>query len=729
MIRALLAVWLLFAVCFFVPTQAFADAAADAWREGEILVQFHEETSPVAMSAAHASAMGQVRREMRHRTQLVALPPHIPVETALTLYRANPRVKHAEPNYIVHRAVTPNDPHLSRQWYLLNEGQRFMGPQRGTAGADIGAPEAWTLHTGSDRVIVAVLDSGVDYLHPDLQGNLLPGWNFVANNDDPMDDDSSHGTHVSGIIGAVGNNGVGVSGVAWAVRILPLKTLGANGNGTLAHAIAAIDHAVAAGARVINASYGRSGSPSTLERQAIERAHNAGVLFVAAAGNAGSNNDTTPFYPASYSVSNIVAVAATDANDRLASFSNYGATSVHLAAPGHLIYNTVRGGGYDYMSGTSMAAPVVSGAAALLMSYSPDLAMSQIRQLLLTSSLSYPALDGKVVHGRLDAGEALALAPSPFPGAPTGVAISSRGADHLELVWETSGGAAPDSFEVQRRAGASGYTPLVTLAAASRSYRDEGASDREGSLYFYRVRAVSAAGASAWSNEAGVSVPPLAPENLQAGIDQEGVLLEWEDHSEVESRYEVERAPDGGSFQKIAELPASSVEHFDATAQKGASYIYRVRAFSDLTGPSDYSEPVAVVLPAPSAGAIDDGDAPGGNGNGSPAPVVGGGGGGGGGGCFIATAAFGSELHPRVATLRQFRDEVLLSSWWGRAFNDLYQRLSPPLARRIEQSETLRSAVRAALTPVFWAVESWMEVREEARISRERPDSLAAAGG
>jgi hypothetical protein len=634
----LLTALLLGLALIIIPPVCAAEAGRASYREGELLVQFRPGVPEGARDRLHQRLKGKTLRRMQGNVQHIALPPQLGVEEAVALYRADPLVRHAEPNYLVRRAILPDDSDFPQQWYLYNTGQRFANNQRGTEGVDIGAPEAWELHTGSGDIIVAVLDSGVDYLHPDLAANIwnnpgevadgrdsdgngkiddLRGWNFVNNNNNIEDNDqASHGTHASGIIGAIGNNALGVSGINWRVQLMPLKFLDADGSGFVAHAIAAIDYAVAHGARVINASYGYPAdctvvpSPSVLERQAIERALQAGVLVVAAAGNSGCNNDLTPFYPASHPVANIIAVAASDPRDSLATFSSYGPTSVHLAAPGVLILSTLRQEAYGYLSGTSMAAPMVSGAAALLFSYRPELSVSAARQYLLESSLRLTEHVDKIAYGRLDA------------------------------------------------------TILL---------------DMEETI-------------------------PLAPQALQADVDQGGVLLAWEDHSLVEAGYELERRDGNLSFQHLALLPADSIDYFDDGVQQGNTYTYRLRARSELARHSIWSEEVSLTLAAPSVSTVQSAS-------------------GGGGPCFIATAAYGSPLHPKVELLRQFRTEVLLPSWWGRWINDAYLRLSPPLARALEDSELLRQSVRALLRPLIAAVQWWLSPSTSSTVADPLPNS------
>ena len=333
----------------------------------------------------------------------------------ITLFGMSQGVRYAQPNYIISvDATTPNDPDFGRLWGMDNTGQTG-----GTVDADIDAPEAWDIGTGGGTVVVGVIDTGIDYTHPDLAANMwtnpgeiagnsidddgngyvddIYGWDFINNDADPMDD-NSHGTHVAGTIGAVGNNGVGVAGVAWNVQLAALKFLGASGSGPTSGALDAVNYAVAMGFNLTNNSWGGGGF-SWAMRAAISAAGAAGQVFVAAAGNDTLNNDTNPHYPSSHDLDNVIAVASTDHNDNLSSFSNYGAVSVDLAAPGSLIWSTVPGGGYGYKNGTSMASPAVAGAAALLLSLDGTLSPAGVKSALLMGVDVLPSLAGKVLTG------------------------------------------------------------------------------------------------------------------------------------------------------------------------------------------------------------------------------------------------------------------------------------------------------------------------------------------
>lgn len=377
----------------------------------------------------------------------------VPMSQLLADIRANAAVQYAEPNYIYKvlgvpedsnpvpsdpgelppiaiEGVIPNDPGFTLTWGLLNVGQKDSKGQTGTPGSDIGATKAWTAGTGSRSFVVAVIDTGVDYNHEDLKENIfvntaevagngvdddangfvddVHGWNFEGKNNDPMDD-NRHGTHCSGTIGALGNNNVGVAGVNWAVRILPVKFLSAGGSGSLADAVEGIKYATLMKVNVMSNSWGGGGFSQTMF-DAIKEARDKGILFVAAAGNDGNNNDQSPSYPASYQSENVISVAATDNRDRLASWSNFGKASVHLGAPGVNVYSTVPmdKGGYATFSGTSMACPHVAGAAALLWSLNPGLGYGQIKDRLLQTVDPVQGLRRKTASGgRLDVNNAI----------------------------------------------------------------------------------------------------------------------------------------------------------------------------------------------------------------------------------------------------------------------------------------------------------------------------------
>jgi len=299
----------------------------------------------------------------------------------------------------------PNDTYFSEQWALFNEAQKDTTGYTGINEADIWAPYAWNQSYDSSPTLVAILDTGVDMEHPDLAANMARDsagevirYNAISS-DNNVQDKNGHGTHCAGIVGARGNNQIGIAGVAWRSRMIPVQFMDESGSGALSAAIRGIRFAVDSGARVINASWG-SYSYSESLAEMLEWAQSKGVLVVVAAGNSGTDNDTRPSYPADYPFDNIISVGATDNRDRLASFSNYGATKVDIAAPGVGILSTVPNEKYAGKSGTSMAAPYVAGAIALVWSKNPSWSYQKIRQYLFDTSDSLPALKDKIAGGR-----------------------------------------------------------------------------------------------------------------------------------------------------------------------------------------------------------------------------------------------------------------------------------------------------------------------------------------
>lgn len=318
-----------------------------------------------------------------------------------------------EPNFTYKASIAADDTRYGDMWGL-----------NGTYGID--APNAWELTTGSSNVIVAVVDTGVDYTHPDLARNVwtnpyevagngidddgngyvddIHGINTVTSSGDPMDD-NGHGTHVSGTIAAVSNNSLGVAGIGWQTKVMGLKFLSASGSGSLSDAIAAINYMILMKQRGVNIrvssnSWGGSDYSASLEA-VIRQATEAGILFAVAAGNESNDNDAYPSYPASYTFNELLSVAAIDINGQLASFSNYGFTSVHVAAPGVDILSTTPGSNYSFYSGTSMATPHVSGVAALIAASEPNLTPAQLANRIMESGVPNPVLEGKVYSGRI----------------------------------------------------------------------------------------------------------------------------------------------------------------------------------------------------------------------------------------------------------------------------------------------------------------------------------------
>lgn len=340
----------------------------------------------------------------------ITLPEKANIKALINRFKNDPDVVNAEPDYAVSLNAIPGDPMFPELWGLHNTGQN-----EGKVDADIDAPEAWDISQGSDQVVIAVIDSGVAYYHEDLADNMwvntgeipdngtdddgngyiddVHGYDSIGRPDLPDIDFLGHGTHVAGTIAAVGNNGIGISGVSWNSKIMNVRFLSGRGVGYTSDAIACIHYAILMGADIINASWGGIRYSQALY-DAISAANDANILFVASSGNRINDNDQAPHYPSSYELPNIVSVSATNRDDKLAYFSNWGMESVHVTAPGRHILSTVPEGycrlcdfsGYRQLSGTSMSAPHISGAAALLLSLNPDATVSEIKEALIRAT-------------------------------------------------------------------------------------------------------------------------------------------------------------------------------------------------------------------------------------------------------------------------------------------------------------------------------------------------------
>ncbi len=416
---------------------AFISLSAQATSLGAKPGEYVVRLKPVQMQmqALQRVLGAEVKRVLSHDLNIVLVGKSTveTPESVINTLAHNPYVMYAEPNYKYRvsggSSVTPNDPELGRLWGLINTGQKAVGgdgPIDGTPGIDIDAARAWKVETGSKDVVVAVIDTGVNYNERDLKDNIfinqaeangkpavdddangfiddIHGWDFSnkadgtpKNNNDPMDV-YGHGTHVSSTIGASANDGYGITGVAWNVRILPVRFLGDDGGGELAGAISAIDYATKMKANIMSNSWG-GGNFSQILMDAIANAQKAGILFVVAAGNDSNDNDATPVYPASYQLDNILSVAAIDPNGFVASFSNYGKSSVHIAAPGvGIVSHTMKG--LESWDGTSMATPHVSGVAALLLSQDMNQSYATIKSRILNAARPFAALRGRVSSG------------------------------------------------------------------------------------------------------------------------------------------------------------------------------------------------------------------------------------------------------------------------------------------------------------------------------------------
>ena len=411
-------------VVLTIPSSGSAQTATPDYVPNELIVRFTpgDTGSKLSTLLEKLGAAQQTQFETLDDLFVLRLPPGFDVLSATDQARELDGVAYAEPNFVVRTQVLPNDPSFNDPdlWGLRNTGQAG-----GTAGADIDGPAAWDITVGSNDVVVVVIDTGIDYAHPDLAANMFRntadcnsngldddgngyaddchGIDTANDDSDPLDD-NNHGTHTAGTIGAVGNNGVGVVGVNWNVKLMACKFLSSSGSGSTADAVTCLDYVALMKDRGFNIvatsnSWGGGGFSQALA-DAIEAQRQRGILFVAAAGDDTNNNDASPHYPASYDLPNVISVAATTRTDAQSSFSNFGRRTVHVGAPGSSILSTTRNSGYSVFNGTSMATPHVAGVAALLKAHDPGRDWRAIRSLIFAGGESTGAMAGTTITGK-----------------------------------------------------------------------------------------------------------------------------------------------------------------------------------------------------------------------------------------------------------------------------------------------------------------------------------------
>ncbi len=388
------------------------DSNSSQYKSDELFVKFKSDAPKQTSKNAHLKVGSTVLKEYDEikGLQLVKIPENISLSDALSKYRQNKNVIYAEPNYVYKKDTIPDDKDYNKLWGLEK----------------IKAPAAWDITTGSKDTVIAIIDSGINTLHPDLIDNIwintgeiagngidddkngyiddTNGWNFLDNSSN-VTDKNGHGTHVAGIIAATGNNSLGVTGIMWNAQIMVLKFLDEDGLGYIEDAVSAVIYASKMGASIISNSWGGNAYSQAL-KDAIDASP---ALVVCASGNEfiGLDNDVYRVYPASFTSNNIISVASSDLNDHIAIFSNFGENSVDVAAPGNNIYSTLSES-YGYLSGTSMATPYVSGLAGLIKSFRPELNNLQIKNTILNNVDFISSLTGKVLtSGRINAYNAL----------------------------------------------------------------------------------------------------------------------------------------------------------------------------------------------------------------------------------------------------------------------------------------------------------------------------------
>ena len=485
MIRRLLGTLALSFVTGVIP--AALAAAPVRFVPGELIVRYRPGITELRRAAVRTRLGARIGHTFPIiQAEHLRLPEGLDVGAAIVQLNADPSVVYAEPNYEWSILEVPDDPLFPQQWALQNTGQTG-----GTAGADIRTVTAWDHFTGDPDLRIGVIDTGIDWRHPDLAANVwtnpdeVPG-NFIdddhngyvddvhgydcVNDDGDPSDDNGHGTHVAGTIAAVGNNGIGVAGVVWRAQLVGIKVLGSGGVGTTASTLRGMQYALQAGVRVSNASWGGPVYSQALS-DAIAALGADGQLFVAAAGNAALNNDVVSNYPSGFNLPCIISVAATNERDQLALFSNYGATTVDVAAPGTSIVSLAPGGGYQVLSGTSMASPHVTGVVALAIGRHPGTGSEYIKELVLAHAEPLPQLEGKVARGRLNALLPVQGADVVAPATIADLRITDLGSSHVGLAWTAPGddGIVGRAFDYELRYA---NTPIVdqpTFRAALRA--------------------------------------------------------------------------------------------------------------------------------------------------------------------------------------------------------------------------------------------------------------------
>jgi subtilisin family serine protease len=480
-LRILLAALGLASTTALSATPAFADPTPDpdsdtrtatalplsaAAVSSQILVRFKSDATQTQRNDAISRVLGAVSSDLQlGAAHLLTITLPGTRDSALAWMNAQPEVVWAEPNRLTYstgfdteQSYYQLDPYWPRQWGLAN-----LGDNGASADADIDAPEAWKASKGAG-VTVGVVDTGVDLTHPDLQGQLVAGSNFVGDGHATAADGAGHGTHVSGIIAAAENT-IGIVGAAPAAKVAPLRALDDNGTGTSASVAAAFTAAGKQGLRIVNASVG-STTASRAESDAIAAYPN--TLFVVAAGNTGANIDNGggASYPCQYPLANVLCVGASDQADQISSFSNRGASSVDVFAPGSSIVSTWTGGTYQYASGTSMASPMVAATAAVVASEHPDWTAAQLKQTILDTADRVPSFSGSAVTGaRVNMARAAGVYQASDGAAPaqlTGLRASA-GVARIDLNWNPMNSADPAYYQVEAYKNGAWVEQAVTL--------------------------------------------------------------------------------------------------------------------------------------------------------------------------------------------------------------------------------------------------------------------------
>ncbi len=591
---------------------AVAELEADATLEyapNWIIVRFNEGTSAMNREALRFVVGGRALTQFEIVPGAELVEVSIDPAEAVALLSGHPDVDYAEVDWVVRPHRTPNDTYYYLQWGVHNTGQTVNGDP-GTADADIDGPEAWDISTGDASFVVAIIDTGTQLNHPDLSANIwvnpgevagngvdddgngyvddVNGWDFYNDDNNPSDSDG-HGTHTAGTVGAVGNNGTGVTGVNWACKLAALRFLGPNG-GYTSDAVLAVQYCTGKGIKVSNNSWGGGGYSSTLYN-AINSSKSVGHVFVAAAGNNGTSQAS---YPALYDLDNIISVAATDNDDRLASFSNYNSVSVDLGAPGVNIASTYITNSYAYSSGTSMASPHVAGVVALVYAQNPGWTYGQVRQRIFDTVRPVSALAGRTVTGGV-VNAAAALAGGGGGNSPPTVAITAP-ADGTTVNVGTNvtfSGSASDAED-------GNISSSIVWTSSLQGQIGTGASFSRSDLVVGTHTITASVTDSGGSPDTDAitlhvqdpnSTPPAAPSGVSASdAGNDSARVTWSDNSNNETYFEIQRQTRVGrtwTGTTIVGSVGANITTFTDPSGPGR-FRYRVRA-GNSAGVSNWS--------------------------------------------------------------------------------------------------------------------------------------------
>lgn len=560
---------------------------------GSLLVKFRSARA-AGESAADIAALvgGEVVQQYDIVPGLVHITlTAVSVEDAIALLQTLPEIEYAEPDYFVHHMGIPNDPSFGQLWGM-NNSNNF----------DIDAPQGWDIFTGDANFRVAVIDTGVQYTHPDLAANIwinpgeiagnnidddgngyvddVRGWDFANNDNNPMDD-NGHGTHCAGTVAAVGNNGVGVAGVAWLAKIVPLKFLGANGSGSISAALNCLQYCTRTGVKVSNNSWGGGGFSSSFQ-SALTQAAAIGHVFVAAAGNNGSNNDNSPSYPASYTNDNVIAVASITSSGARSSFSNFGVTSVDVGAPGSNVFSTYPTNSYTSLSGTSMASPHAAGVVTMVYAQNPNWTYQQVRSRVLTTVRRISSMNGVVASGGI-----VNLASALVNNNTNPVVTITAPANNSAFAGGTSVLFTGTSTDTQDGNLSSGLTWTSSMQGAIGS----GASFSNATLmvgtHTITARSNDSQGGVGLATVTLTIVPngvaPAAPSSVRTYRSGVGVNVTWDDNSSNEFGFQIVREQRVGLIftnqTVVGTVGPNTTSFFNQPPATGQTWRYAVRSF------------------------------------------------------------------------------------------------------------------------------------------------------